>query len=142
LGEYTLGAANKGTASVRASDRKKYCAGRSDLKVKESNYFQTVLKMRKLDGWVTYCTGVTATTPTTEDTSDSGGGGRFGGRGNFVDDSVNGRMVVNDVVEMDAWTKHVAEEDGYPFAPGKGSEQFISDEELMLGWDDGTSGTG
>jgi len=142
LGEYTLGAANKGTASVRASDRKKFCAGRSDMKVKESNYFQTVLKMRKLDGWVTYCTGVTATTPTTEDTSDSGGGGRFGGRGNFVDDSVNGRMAVDDVVEMDAWTKHVAEEDGYPFAPGKGSEQFISDEELMLGWDDGISGTG
>jgi len=138
LGEYTLGAANKGTGSVRASDRKKYCADRSALKVKDSSYFQTVLKMRKLDGWVTYCTGQTATTPTTEDSD--GGGGRFS-RGNFVDVGANRKMVADDVVEMDAWTRHVAEEDGYPFAPGMGSEMFISDEELMVGWDDGISRT-
>lgn len=68
VGEYTLGAAgvrNGGTVGVL--ERTKFCAQRSLGGVGGSRLFQTVLKMRKLDGWVCYCTGVTATTPTTED---------------------------------------------------------------------------
>jgi hypothetical protein len=143
IGEYTIGGSARGGTTLRDSDRKKFCADRSALKVKGSSYFQTALKTRKLDGWVTYCTGQTATTPTTE--SDQGGGGRFSSRGNFVDLSAsasanaNRGVVVDDVVEMDEWTRRVAEEDGYPFAPGRGSEQFVSDEELMGLWDESMS---
>lgn len=133
VGEYTLGGA--GVRRVGEVERKKFCAQGSLGGVAGSRLFHTVLKMRKLDGWVCYCTGVTATTPTTED---SEGGGRFGGRGNFVDlkgpDAAMGKgrsVESNEVVKMDEWTRRIAEEDGYPFALGKGSEQFISDEELM-----------
>lgn len=138
LGEYTLGAGARAGGKVGETERKKFCAARSSMKVKESRLFQTVLKMRKLDGWVTYCTGLSATTPTTEDSEGAGGGGRFSGRGRFVVNSSDvvsmGRSVEGiDGVGMDEWTRRVAEEDGYPFAPGKGSELFISDEELMVG---------
>lgn len=71
--------------------------------------------------------------------SEGGGGGRFGGKGGWVELSETASTVMrkgrsvegNDMVEMDEWMRRIAEEDGYPFAPGKGSEPFISNEELM-----------
>jgi len=97
--------------------------------------------MRKLDGWVTYCNGSAATTPTHEVAD--GRGGRFSSKYTVAEAQAGGAQsgqvvpVGTDAVEleyeMDPWTRKVAEQDGYPFAPGKGSENFISDAELEDG---------
>jgi hypothetical protein len=50
-------------------ERKRACGDRSKAEVKSSPYFQTVIKIMKLDGWVTYCNGTVATTPTRETSS-------------------------------------------------------------------------
>jgi hypothetical protein len=141
LGGYTVGGSGgREGKSIKATERKKFCAERSKGEVSGSKNFQTVLKFRKLDGWVTYCNGSVATTPTHE-VSDPGS--RFGKRGietvgedspvasNQQDYPLRPQPDAVDLEpSMSEWTRKVAEEDGYPFPPGKGSENFISDEEL------------
>ena len=116
-------------------ERKRYCA-ESSPKVHGTN-FQSVMKHKKLDGWVVYCSGQVSKTPTIDK-----GSSRFSLRGNYAiisnltEQDTGNPIDPNpspsiDITDNAAYQAEIAREDGYPFPPGKGSEQFISDDELF-----------
>jgi hypothetical protein len=129
-------------------ERKRFCAEYTPS-VTGTN-FQSVIKLKNLNGWVVYCDGKSWKTPTVDKASS-----RFSGRGNYVLTSnitemeqpgPRNRLLVRDSdpesldsadssessrLDEDAIRADIARQDGFPFAPGKGSDQFISDEELM-----------
>jgi glycosyl hydrolase family 114 len=130
--------------SVSAAEKSRYCmddkAGYRD--------FHTVLKKKSLDGVVEYCDGSGYFKTPTKEVAEGlgagggsgrrrGGGGGKGGKINYVvaENSTDVDMnyfkswqfndnIINRMAEM-------AQEDGYPYAPGQGSERYITDEELM-----------
>jgi hypothetical protein len=128
-------------------ERKRFCAEYTPSITGKN--FQSVIKLKKLNGWVVYCDGKQWKTPTVDR-----GASRFSGRSNYVVTSnlteLEGAGARNRVVDMSpdpepnpdpspevstldsaAIQAEIARQDGFPFPPGKGSDQFISDEELM-----------
>jgi hypothetical protein len=123
-------------ATVGEVERKFYCVD-NDTSL---SFFRTVLKAKKLDGLVEYCNGDFFRTPTKEvlEGNSRGKNNMVIGRSPIpVERVVQGRRIgrmrqrpkrftVEDVEKM----RRIAKEDGYPFAPGKGSDAFISNEDL------------
>jgi hypothetical protein len=119
-------------ATVGEFERKFYCVD-NDTSL---SFFRTVLKAKKLDGLVEYCNGDFFRTPTKEvlEGNSRGKNNMVVGRSPIqVDRIVQGRKIgrmrqrprrftAEEVEKM----RMIALEDGYPFAPGKGSDAFIS----------------
>jgi Glycoside-hydrolase family GH114 len=123
--------------SVSATERQRYCV---DNQAGLKSYFHTVMKAKKLDGGVEYCDGVYAKTPTREVREGASLGRDRGSKGSrpakyAVDGYANeGTMDSSKAWQFDdnmiTHQANLAMDDGYPFAPGEGSERYISDADL------------
>jgi hypothetical protein len=144
--EYPLG--NLRTTSGNPASRRRYCPENGGKGGKQTN-FRTVLKAKKLDGAVRYCDGKYAVTPTKPEPKAS----RWtnNARRALPEGEVAGNDVPSDDEEelvptadprqhAKEWQndpeaikmqKEIALKDGYPFPPGKGSENLIPDEMLL-----------
>lgn len=135
-----------GRVSLSDAMRRRYCVDKEP----QLSHFRTVLKGKNLDGAVQYCDGKYAKTPTKDP---DGTGGRRRGR---IVDTAAFRPAAEDDLDWDesdlswdvidqeasykSWQKdpkavafqaELAAAEGYPFAPGKGSESVITDEMLF-----------
>jgi hypothetical protein len=119
---------NDRQTSQSESSRKRWCADR-DLN-SLGHMFQTAIKAKKLDGWVQYCNGQVWRTPVISRSS------RYSSL-KYVDveeqlpppnsTQMMERQSPNDSAAIQA---EIAKQDGYPFPPGHGSDQYITDQEL------------
>lgn len=114
--------------SQSETSRKRWCA---DSQLSSLGHmFQTAIKAKKLDGWVQYCNGQVWRTPVVARSS------RYSGLSRYVD--AEAPLATNGTVDADppnredsaALQAEIARQDGYPFPPGRGSDQYIADEEL------------
>jgi hypothetical protein len=143
--EYPLG--NLRTNSGNPASRRRYCPENGGKGGRQS-HFRTVLKAKKLDGAVRYCDGKYAVTPTKpepkasrwssmarrglpegEDAEDDDPSDDEEELAPAEDPRQNAKAWQNDPDAIKL-QKEIAQKDGYPFAPGKGSESLIPDEML------------
>lgn len=122
------------STAISDADRRRWCAESVPL-LGDHTLFQTVLKVRSLDGWVTYCNGSTWSTPTKEIPNS-----RFSDmrRRALEGEEPEGmppraKYYPADDAGFGEWLRKVAVQDGYPFPPGRGSELEIPDEALGCG---------
>jgi hypothetical protein len=123
-------------ATVGELERKFYCPDNET----SLSFFRTVLKAKKLDGSVEYCNGGFFRTPTREVQEGNGRGknNMVVGRSPMpVEKVISGRRIgrmrqrpKRFTAEQVERMRKIAQEDGYPYAPGKGSDMFISNEDL------------
>jgi len=122
--------------AVTEFSRRRYCADSQQSSF--GHMFHTSIKTKKLDGWVQYCNGQVWKTPTI-----SRGSSRFSGL--WINNALNSTTGASDldvvtpaevanrkaeIAASAAIQAEIAKADGYPFAPGMGSDAWLSDEEL------------
>jgi Glycoside-hydrolase family GH114 len=121
--------------SVPAYERRRYCV---DDTTGLKSWFHTVMKAKKLDGGVEYCDGVYFKTPTKEG-KETGGRIRPGKDSRPIRYAVSGddKQGVADFFkawqfddDLIAQQEELARQDGYPYAPGRGSERYFTDKDL------------
>ena len=117
------------TGGLSALVRRRYCVD-NERTIKD--FFNTVIKVKALDGIVQYCDGKYYKTPT----KNAKGGRTREGWVNSAEDDLDMPLKAwqNDPA-MISWQLQLAEADGYPFEKGRGSDVEISDAELVKEYD-------
>jgi hypothetical protein len=119
----------KSSTGLSATIRRRYCV---DTNRVINDFFHTVIKNKALDGIVQYCDGKYYKTPTKVVK-----GGRTREQVAYVvedDGTVPVKSWQMDP-DMIGWQLNVAQEDGYPFERGRGSDALISDADLVKTYD-------
>ncbi|KAF2665903.1 hypothetical protein BT63DRAFT_376659 [Microthyrium microscopicum] len=131
--EYPRLAGNRLLSSgLSLTQRAPYCGSETDRQL--AGFFHTAIKNKALDGAVQYCDGKFWKTPTKETQGGRSRSGYVVSAGEPEDDVGEGQE------NFKAWQHdpkniaaqaELAKQDGYPYPPGKGSQELIPDKDLM-----------